>query len=405
MKVLYFHQHFVTPRGAGGVRSYAMARKLIDRGHQVTMVCGSFVGGNSGLSGPFAKSMRRGLVDGIDVIELDLSYSNSDGFAKRALTFFKFAARSVGLAFTETYDVLFATTTPLTAGIPGIFARWLRGKPFVFEVRDLWPELPRAMGVIKNPLVLWAMGVLEWVSYHSAHRVVGLSPGIVEGIAHRGVPRERITLVPNGCDLDIFSDGTDPWRPAAVCPTDLMAVFAGTHGMANGLHAVLDAAVELNRRGRGDIKLLLIGNGKLKPGLQARAAREGLKNVVFHDPVNKTRLAGLMAATDVGMQCLANVPAFYYGTSPNKFFDYIAAGLPVLNNYPGWLADLVTRHQCGFAVPPDNPKAFADALEQTADNRPALKAMGQRSLALARAEFDRDLLSDKWVDWVIGNQA
>jgi glycosyltransferase involved in cell wall biosynthesis len=404
MRVLYFHQHFVTPRGAGGVRSYAMARKLIEGGHQVTMVCGSFVGGNSGLSGPFAQSIRRGLVDGIDVVELDLSYSNSDGFAKRALTFFKFAARSVGLAFTETYDVLFATTTPLTAGIPGIFARWLRGKPFVFEVRDLWPELPRAMGVIKNPLVLWAMGVLEWASYHSAHRVIGLSPGIVAGIAQRGVPRDRITLVPNGCDLDIFADATDPWRPAAVRPTDLMAVFAGTHGMANGLNAVLDGAAELKRRGRDDIKLLLIGNGKLKPVLQARAAREELKNVVFHDPVDKTRLAGLMGATDVGMQCLANVPAFYYGTSPNKFFDYIAAGLPVLNNYPGWLADLITRQQCGFTVPPDNPTAFADALEQAADNRPALKAMGQRSLALARAEFDRDLLSDKWVDWVIGNQ-
>ena len=405
MKVLYFHQHFVTPRGAGGVRSYAMARKLIDRGHQVTMVCGSFVGGNSGLSGPFAKSMRRGLVDGIEVIELDLSYSNSDGFAKRVLTFLKFAARSVGLVFTEPYDVLFSTTTPLTAGIPGIFARWLRGKPFVFEVRDLWPELPRAMGVIKNPLALWAMGALEWASYNSAHRLVGLSPGILEGIVHRGVPRDRITLVPNGCDLDIFSDATEPWRPEAVRRTDLLAVFAGTHGIANGLSAVLDGAAELKLRGRDDIKLLLIGNGKLKSDLQARAAREGLENVVFHDLVNKTRLAGLMAATDVGLQCLANVPAFYYGTSPNKFFDYIAAGLPVLNNYPGWLAGLINRQQCGFAVPPDNPTAFADALEQAADNRTALKAMGQRSLALARAEFDRDLLSDKWVDWVIGNQA
>ncbi|OIP14930.1 MAG: glycosyltransferase WbuB [Comamonadaceae bacterium CG2_30_59_20] len=402
MKVLYFHQHFVTPRGAGGVRSYAMARKLLERGHQVTMVCGSFVGGNSGLSGSFANGLRRGWVDGIDVIELDLAYSNSDGFVKRALTFLKFAARSVRVAFSEPYDVLFATTTPLTAGIPGIFARWLRGKPFVFEVRDLWPELPRAMGVIKNPLVLWAMGVLEWSSYHSAHRVIGLSPGIVEGVAHRGIARERIALVPNGCDLGIFADAPDPWRPAAVLSTDLMAVFAGTHGMANGLVAVLNAAAELKRRGRNDIKLLLIGNGKLKPGLQARAQREGLDNMVFHDPVNKTRLAGLMAATDVGMQCLANVPAFYYGTSPNKFFDYIAAGLPVLNNYPGWLAEMITQHQCGFAVPPDNPAAFADALEQAAADRPALKAMGQRGLALARREFDRDLLSDRWVDWVAG---
>jgi glycosyltransferase involved in cell wall biosynthesis len=405
MKILYFHQHFVTPRGAGGVRSYAMARKLIDRGHQVTMVCGSFTGGNSGLSGPFANGLRRGAVDGIDVIELDLSYSNSDGFAKRAFTFLKFAVRSVGVAFNETYDILFATTTPLTAGIPGIFARWLRGKPFVFEVRDLWPELPRAMGVITNPLVLWTMSVLEWASYRSAHRVIGLSPGIVEGIAHRGVGLERITMVPNGCDLGIFSDGSNPWRPPGVRPSDLLAVFAGTHGMANGLDAVLDAAAELKSRGRDDIKLLLIGNGKLKPALQARAAREGLDNVVFHDPVNKTRLAGLMAATDIGMQCLANVPAFYYGTSPNKFFDYIAAGLPVLNNYPGWLAEMITVHQCGFAVPPDSPTAFADAMEQAQENRLALKAMGQRGLALAQNEFDRATLSDRWVDWVEGTKA
>jgi glycosyltransferase involved in cell wall biosynthesis len=405
MKILYFHQHFVTPRGAGGVRSYAMACKLVDRGHQVAMVCGSFIGGNSGLVGPFSNGMRRGWVDGIDVIELDLAYSNSDGFVKRAMTFLKFAVRSVGLAFTEQYDVLFATSTPLTAGIPGIFARWLRGKPFVFEVRDLWPELPRAMGVLRNPLVLWAMGVLEWASYRSAHRLIGLSPGIVEGIERRGVPHQRIALVPNGCDMEIFADAPGPWRPSQVHATDLLALFAGTHGIANGLEAVLDAATELKHRGRHDIKILLIGNGKLKPALLSRAQRAGLSNVVFHDPVNKAQLAGLMAATDVGLQCLANIPAFYYGTSPNKFFDYIAAGLPVLNNYPGWLAEMITKYGCGFAVPPDNPVAFADALERASYDRTALKAMGRRGHALAVNKFDRDLLADWWVDWVINAEA
>ena len=281
------------------------------------MVCGSYGGGETGLAMPFVKGCRRGLVAGMEVVEFDLAYSNTDGLAKRAGTFVKFAVRSIGLAFTERYDVLFATTTPLTAGIPGIFARWLRRKPFVFEVRDLWPELPRAMGVIRNPMVLGAMSILEWASYRSAHRLIGLSPGIVEGIAHRGVPRQRVALVPNGCDLDIFAAEVTPWRPAQVQATDLMAVFAGTHGLANGLDAVLDAAAELKRRGRNDIKLLLIGQGKLKPGLQARAKCDGLTNVVFHDPVNKARLAGLMAATDLGLQILANVPAFYYGTSPN----------------------------------------------------------------------------------------
>lgn len=405
MKVLYFHQHFVSPYGAGGIRSYAMARKLIEHGHQVTMVCGSFSGGNTGLSGPYSKGVRRGSVDGIDVVEFDLAYSNHDSLLKRSWTFMKFALRSVMLALREPYDLVFATTTPLTAGIPGIMARWLRGKTFVFEVRDLWPELPRAMGVIRNPVVLWAMGVLEWASYRSAHALVGLSPGIVEGIMNRGVPRERVALVPNGCDLDLFAQDAPPWRPEGVAPTDLMAVFAGTHGMANGLDAVLDAAAELKRRRRGDIKLVLIGNGKLKPALQARAEREALDNVVFHDPVNKKRLASLMAATDLGLQVLANVPAFYFGTSPNKFFDYIAAGLPVLNNYPGWLADMINENSCGFAVIPDDAAAFADALEGAADERNALKEMGQRGRKLAQDQFDRRLLADRWVDWVTGAKA
>jgi len=365
------------------------------------MVCGSYGGGKTGLTMRFAQGRRRGEVDGIDIIELDLAYSNHDGFFKRTRSFLTFAARSIGLAFTETYDVLFATTTPLTAGIPGVFARWLRGKPFVFEVRDLWPELPRAMGAIRNPLALYAMSALEWGSYHSANRLIGLSPGIVEGIARRGIPRECIALVPNGCDLDIFAGTVEPWRPAHVQATDLLAVFAGTLGMANGLDAVLDAAEELKRRGRNDIKLLLIGQGKLKAGLQARARREDLDNVVFHEPVNKLRLAGLMAATDVGLQILANVPAFYYGTSPNKFFDYLAAGLPVLNNYPGWLAELITQERCGFAVPPDNATAFADALERAADDRDALKIMGRRSRALAESEFDRERLADQWIEWIV----
>lgn len=402
MRVIYFHQHFVTPKGPGGIRSYAMAQRLIECGHQVTMVCGSIAGGNTGLDGQYVNGMRRGVSDGINVIELDLAYSNADGFVKRARTFLQFAWRSVGLAFTEQYDVLFATTTPLTAGIPGILARWLRGKPFVFEVRDLWPELPRAMGVIRNPVVLWAMSVLEWLSYRSAHLLVGLSPGIVDGIANRGVPRSRIAAIPNGCDLDIFDGDVQPWRPVQVKSTDLMAVFAGTHGMANGLDAVLDAAAVLKKRGRDDIKLVLIGQGKLKAELQARAAREGLDNVVFHDPVNKTRLAGLMAATDLGLQVLANVPAFYYGTSPNKFFDYIAAGLPVLNNYPGWLAEMIEQHQCGFAVPPEDPAAFAEALEKAASDRAALQAMGKNSRKLAQDQFSRKQLADKWVNWVTG---
>lgn len=402
MRLLYIHQHFATPQGAGGIRSYQMARRLIERGHQVTMLCGRGVEGQSGLAGPFERGIRRGKVNGIDVVEVDLAYSNKDSFAKRTKTFLSFMFRTSRLVLTEEYDVLFATTTPLTVGVPGVIGRWFRRKPFVFEVRDLWPELPRAMGVIRNPVILGAMSALEWISYRSAHRLIGLSPGIVEGIAHRGVGRRRITSVPNGCDIDIFSADVPSWQPAGVRDTDFLAVFTGAHGLANGLDKVLDAAAVLKRRERGDIKFVLIGNGMCKPALQERASREGLDNILFLDPVRKMQLVGLLKRADVGLQILANLPAFYYGTSPNKFFDYIAAGLPVLNNYPGWLAEIIAEEKCGIAVPPDDPIAFADALEQFAGDRSMTAWMGQRAAMVARNRFARDRLADQWADWVEG---
>lgn len=402
MRLLYIHQHFATPKGSGGIRSYQMARRMIERGHQVTMLCGRGVDGQSGLSGPFERGVRRGRVEGIDVIEVDLAYSNRDGFLKRTKTFLAFMLRTSKFIFTEQYDLLFATTTPLTVGVPGILGRWLRRKPFVFEVRDLWPELPRAMGVIRNPFILWAMGVLEWASYRSAHRLIGLSPGIVDGIAHRGVAQARIAMVPNGCDLDIFSSNSVPWQPEEVRDDDLMAVFAGAHGLANGLDAVIDVAAVLHRRGREDIRIVLIGSGMRKPALIERVKREGLSNVIFLDPVRKTELVGLLKRADVGLQVLADVPAFYYGTSPNKFFDYIAVGLPVLNNYPGWLADMICEAGCGIAVPPRDPDAFADALVVLADDRTSTRAMSLRARALAEERFARDMLTDRWAQWVEG---
>ena len=403
MKVLYFHQYFGTPRGAGGTRSYEMAQRLIQAGHTVTMVCGLQERAASELEGPFRRGRRKGMIDGIQVIELDLPYSNHDGFIRRTWTFVRFALRSVGVALTERYDLVFATSTPLTAGIPGSVARWLRRKPFVFEVRDLWPELPREMGVITNPLVLAAMGALEWVTYHSAHRLIGLSPGIVEGIARRGIAQERITLVPNGCDLEQFGPGVAPWRPDDVRDDQLLAVFTGAHGIANGLDAVIDAAAVLKQRARQDICLLLVGDGKLKPHLQQRVQAEGLEDIVrFMDPIPKTHLAGLLAGADVGLQILANVPAFYYGTSPNKFFDYLASGLPVLTNYPGWVADLVTENNCGFAVPPDDPEAFAEALEVAQADVEGRKHFGANARRLAESDFSRDYLGSRFVKWLEG---
>lgn len=372
-----------------------MARQLIGRGHSVTVVCGSLRGGVTGVESRPVRGIRRGNVDGIEIIEIVLPYSNHNSFVRRGFLFLAFAARSTWIALTHHCDLVFATSTPLTAAIPGIAAKWLRGRKFVFEVRDLWPELPRAMGVITNPLFLGVMSALEWLAYHSADFCIGLAPGIVDGIARRGILRSRIRLISNAADLDLFPPGDGRSRTKS---DRFVAVFTGTHGIANGLTAVLDAAAVLKRRGNSTIELHFIGDGMRKSALQSRATQEGLTNCHFHPPQGKLKLADSLRGHHVGLMILANVRAFYYGTSPNKFFDYLACGMPVLCNYPGWVSELIARHQCGIVVPPDAPESFADALELMASEPRLCESMGVSSRRLAATSFDRRVLADEFCD-------
>jgi len=371
------------------------------RGHSVTMVCGSAGMGRTGLMGQFDRGVRRGSVDGIDVTELDLPYSNHDSFLRRTWIFSIFAIRSSIIALQEDYDLLFATSTPLTAGIPGIVARIFRKKPFVFEVRDLWPEFPKAMGVINNPIALLLLEWLETLSYRAADGCIGLSPGIVKGIVKKGKEKGKVAMVPNGCDLELFNPDTlEAKRPDGIPPDSLVAVFTGAHGIANGLETILRAVELLKQRGNETVKFVFIGDGKLKPELKQLAAGKKLDNCLFLDPVPKVELAEYLRGADLGLMILANVPAFYYGTSPNKFFDYISAGLPVLNNYPGWLADLIRKYKCGIAVPPESPEAFADALIYLADYPDRRKKMGKSARKLAEQIFAREELARQFADFL-----
>ena len=397
MKVLYFHQHFTTPDGSSGTRSYEFAKALVARGHRVTMVCGRSDLSRLDLPLDPARGWYRGVIDGIDVIALPLAYSNSDGIARRLLTFARFAWKSVGIALREECDLVFATSTPLTAAIPGIFARWFRRKPFVFEVRDLWPELPRAMGM-RNPILLGGMWILEGLAYRSSTACVGLAPGIVEGIARRSPRNHPVALIPNGCDLELFNPGLRaPIDLAGIAPGDFVAGFTGAHGRANGLDAILDAAAVLKRRGVTRIKILLVGDGSEKPRLIARAKAEGLDNVLFHSPMPKRKLAALTASLGCGLMTLDNIPAFYRGTSPNKFFDYLAAGIPIVNNYPGWLAEIIADRGCGIAVPPVRPELLAEALETLAGDPAKAAEMGRAARSVAESTFQREELARRFV--------
>ena len=397
MRVLYFHQHFATPAGSAGTRSYEFARALLAAGHRVTMVCGAHA--QSGLDLPYdaAQGWHRGEVDGIDVISLPLPYANRDGIARRTWTFCRYAATATRLALTLEADLVFATSTPLTAAWPGLVAQAARGLPFVFEVRDLWPELPRALG-LRNPLLLGGMEVLETAAYRSADAVIGLSPGIVRGIRRKSSPRQRVVMIPNGSDLEVFHPRLR--RVGALPgfgPDDFLAGFTGAHGPANGLDALLAVARELRRRGDRRVKLVFIGDGKEKARLEAQARSEGLEACRFFPPIPKADLGAVTASLDCGLMVLRNLPAFHDGTSPNKFFDYVAAGIPVVNNYPGWLAGLIEAQGAGVVVPPDDPVAFADALQALAAEPARRARLGAAARRLAEERFARATLAAEFV--------
>ncbi len=207
-------------------------------------------------------------------------------------------------------------------------------------------------------------------------------------------------MIPNGCDLDLFNPETNEKKEIpGVGDADFVALFAGAHGIANGLDAAIDAAAVLKKRGEEQIKLVFIGDGKEKSRLIKRADEEQLDNCLFLDPVSKTALPGYLKRADIGLMLLQNIPAFYYGTSPNKFFDYISAGIPVLNNYPGWVADLINQHECGIVVSPDSPEVFADgllALKYRSDR----DRLGKNARNLAENQFNRKVLSDQFVDFL-----
>jgi glycosyltransferase involved in cell wall biosynthesis len=395
--VAYIHQHFSTRSGETGTRSYEMSRRLLAAGHRVTMICGASERARHPTRG--GGRVTEFDADGIRVLCVNEPYANRMGFVRRVLAFLRFARAARQLVAGLDADLVFATSTPLTVGLPGMKGARRLGVPFVFEVRDLWPELPIAMGIIRDPIMKAYTRRLERRIYFAAERIIALAPGIRDGICKTGYPSERVTLVPNAADLDLFGPQAGaPLDARFGAPGDFRLVFTGAHGRANGLDAVLDATVELRRRQVTGVRFVMIGAGGEKARLMQRSREQRLEGYfAWIDPVSKNELAGLLAAMDVGMMILKNVPAFYYGTSPNKFFDYIASGLPVLNNYPGWLAELIGANRCGLAVPPDDATAFADAVLALRGDRDELRQMGARARALAEREFSRDLLGQRFV--------
>ena len=407
MRILYIHQYFASRKGRTGTRSYEFGRYLAGKGHEVTMITSGVANAEFPL-GPDGKDGQYE-VDGIRILSVAGGYNDPYmgtrmGGMRRMLKFCGFCRAAVRAGKDEVPPhVVFATHTPLTAGWAGAALGRHFGMPFVFEVRDLWPEALVNVGALHNPVAIGLMRRAARRIYRDANHIIALSPGIKQGIVQAGIDEEKITVIPNASDLDLFRPDLDgaASREKLGLGKRFAAIYFGAMGMANGLEYVVKAATILTERKNKDIVIVLHGDGGRRRKLEEMARRSKLANVVFSDLVSdKDQIARIVAGCDV---CLTIYRAAKEQTwSPNKMFDSLAAGKPVVINVGGWLGETVERNECGIRVDPVRPETLADTLVKLANEPNLCKRMGANARALAEREFDRNRLAAQFEEVLVG---
>lgn len=389
MRIIYLYQYFNTPSMPGGGRAYKMAHRLVAAGHQVEVVTSST-----------QKREQAGWYtteeEGITVHWLPVPYANSMGYAARIRAFVRFAAQASLKAASLGGDVIFATSTPLTIAIPGVYASKNNRIPMVFEVRDLWPELPIAMGALRDPISQWAARKLERFAYRNAAHVVALSPGMAEGVCRTGYPPERVTVIPNSADLELFApDESRVERFRSEHPelgAGPIVLYAGTLGRINGVDYMCHLAAHL-RDVSPETRFVIIGAGVEEERVR-KAARELNvldENLFMYPRLPKREVVDAFAAAAVVTSWAIGIPEVE-ANSANKFFDGLASGTPIAINYGGWQADLLRESGAGLVLS-RNPKQAAQQLAEWLANPERLKDAGRRARKLAEESFARDHLA------------
>jgi glycosyltransferase involved in cell wall biosynthesis len=388
MKIIYLHQYFTTPTMHGGTRSYELARRLVGMGHEVHMVTSDTepAGGKTG--------WRETNESGIHVHWLPVPYSNSMSYPDRMRAFGRFAVNSSHRAMQLKGDVVFATSTPLTIAIPGLLASRWNSRPMVFEVRDLWPAIPIAVGALKSRPAILAAQMLERTAYAGAAHIVALSPGMKAGVEAAGVSSEKITVIPNLCDTERFqvpaSAGAEfrqryPWlgeRP--------MVLYAGTLGLVNGVDYLVRLAADVLRRDP-EVRFVIMGHGREEGALHALAEQLGVRerNLFFLPGVPKAEIPAVLSAASIATSLFTDVPGMQ-DNSANKFFDALAAGRPLALNYGGWQAELLEREQFGLHLPPKDVAAAGALLTSRIRDPQWLAEAGARAGRLGTERFSAD---------------
>jgi glycosyltransferase involved in cell wall biosynthesis len=390
MHILIIHQAFASINEPGGTRHHEFARLLVARGHKVTVIASPV----SYITGSHTNQVNSEM-EGVTILRAAVYDAHHKSFIHRVLAFFSFMFSSfwIGLGV-KNVDVVWGTSPPIFQGVTAWVLARMKGAKFLFEARDLWPQFAIAVGVLKNPVLIALSEWLERFLYQHADQVMVNSPGFLLPVSSRGA--KRVKLIPNGADPSMF-DPTDSgliFRESNGMKNKFVALYAGAHGMSNDLQVVLDAARLL--ADTKNIQIVLLGDGKEKNTLMARAGEMNLSNVTFLPSVPKTEMALALAGADACIAILKPLEE-YKTTYPNKVFDYMAAGRPVALAIDGVIREVVDAAGCGIFAAPGDANEIAGALRKLAADPAQSRAMGLMGRKYLEQNFSRAVIGDKLV--------
>ena len=393
MKILYIHQYFKTPSEPGGTRSYWMAKELINKGHEVTIMSSKDLRDNK-------REIKK--IDGIQVIYLNEDYDQSMSVFRRLKSFLGFVWKSTKEAIKyKNIDLVFATSTPLTVGIPALYLKWLKKTPYIFEVRDLWPEVPIQMGAIKNHVLIWLTKFFEKTIYKNAKHVIALSPGMQDGVV-KYIPKEKTSMIPNMAKKDEFwprDKDVVLEKKLGLKPNSFKVIHFGALGLANGANTIIESAKFL--RDDNTVEFLFVGGGATEEELKQECQKNRLENVKFLGRFPMKETSEIVNLSDISIVSFKDLPILYTN-SPNKLFDSLSAGKPIIVNSAGWTKDMVEKYNCGYYVDPNQPQDLVDKVKYLQNHHNIIKVMGLNSRKLAEEKYDKSILSKQFAEVVRG---
>ena len=389
MRITYLHQYFNTPEMPGGIRSHEMARRLVARGHDVNMITS------------WREEDRRTEYfvtkeAGIRVHWIPVPYSNKMGFGSRIRAFFTFAWKAARKAASLKADIVFATSTPLTVALPGAYAAWKRDVPMVFEIRDLWPEVPIALGVIQSPLLKKMAKWLERFAYDRSTAVVALAPGMADGVFKTGVNKKRVAIIPNGCDIAFFKRTNSRNEANKRKPEKQIILYVGHIGRANGVEYVIQLAkAMLDFYPTLEPEFVIIGDGQMFPKVKSLGIEEGVlgKNVRMLGAMPKIEIPKWLKMASATIMTYDGPEILFRDSVSNKFFDSLAAGKPIFANFEGFSTLIAKSCGAGVILPKNDFEMAAHTVSKFLEDPKAVHQAAVASFHLGHRFFNREKLA------------